>query len=72
MIVRCVIASFWLVLAAGCGVSDAERARAERERARLLLEEKARRDAEAAHKAITDLNKKMFGQKPAESPPAKP
>lgn len=72
MRVRTIIGGGMLLLVAGCGVSDAERTRVERERARLELEEKTRRDTEAANKAITDLNKKMFGQKPAEPPPAKP
>ncbi len=42
----------------GCGPSKAER-EAE-QRARLELEEKARREAEAANKAITEMNQKMF------------
>lgn len=47
-------------LAAGCGPSKAEREAAERERQRLELEEKARRETEAANKAITEMNKNMF------------
>lgn len=72
MITRGIIGALLVLLVSGCGASDVDQARAERERARLQLEEKARRDAEAANKAITDLNKKMFGQKPAEPPPATP
>ncbi len=44
----------------GCGPSKAEREAAERERQRLELEEKSRRETEAANKAITDMNQKMF------------
>ena len=48
------------ILAAGCGPSKAEREAAERERQRLELEERARRETEAANKAITEMNKNMF------------
>ena len=48
------------VLATGCGPSKAEREAAERERQRLELEEKSRRETEAANKAITDMNQNMF------------
>lgn len=50
-----------LALLCGCGPSAAERAAQERQR--LELEEKARREAEAANKAITEANKKL-GRKP--------
>ncbi len=46
------------LLCAGCGPSKAER-EAE-ERARLELERQAEREREAANKAITDMNQKMF------------
>jgi hypothetical protein len=57
----------------GCGSKEKEA----RERARMELEEKSRRETEAANKAITDMNRKMFGRKPADKPtdappPAKP
>ncbi len=48
-------------LLAGCGPSKAERDA--QERARIELEEKSRREAEAANKAITENNKKL-GRKP--------
>ncbi len=48
------------VLATGCGPSKAEREAAERERQRLELEEKSRRETEAANKAITEMNQNMF------------
>lgn len=51
---------------AGCGPSAAERAAKERERREL--EEKSRREAEQGNKAITDMNKKMFGKKSAPAP----
>jgi hypothetical protein len=55
--------SFALALAlTGCGPSKAELAAKERQR--LELEEQARRDAEKANKAITEMNKKAFGRKP--------
>ena len=47
---------------AGCGPSKAERDAKKQQR--LELEEKQRREAEAANKAITDMNKKAFGRKP--------
>lgn len=46
---------------AGCGPSKAERDA--KEKARLELEEKAQRDAQAANQAITGMNKKL-GRKP--------
>jgi predicted component of type VI protein secretion system len=49
------------LLVTGCGPSKAEREA--QERARLELEEKTRREAEAANKAITEMNKKL-GRKP--------
>ncbi|MFA6960377.1 MAG: hypothetical protein WC205_06490 [Opitutaceae bacterium] len=49
------------LLVTGCGPSKAEREA--QERARIELEEKTRREAEAANKAITDMNKKL-GRKP--------
>lgn len=49
------------VLLVGCGPSKAERDA--QERARMELEEKSRREAEAANKAITENNKKL-GRKP--------
>ena len=48
----------------GCGSKE----QAARERERMDLEEQSRRDAEAANKAITDLNRKMFARKPTENP----
>lgn len=50
------------VLFSGCGPSRAERAAAERERQRLELEEKTRREMKAAHEAITEMNKKRYGK----------
>jgi hypothetical protein len=55
---------------AGCGPSAAERAAKERQR--LELEEKSRREAEQANQAITDMNKKMFSKKPAPTPAPAP
>lgn len=55
------LALFLSLLVTGCGPSKAEREA--QERARLELEEKTRREAEAANKAITDMNKKL-GRKP--------
>lgn len=49
------------LLVTGCGPSKAEREA--QERARIELEEKTRREAEAANKAITEMNKKL-GRKP--------
>jgi len=46
---------------AGCGPSRQERA--DRDRARLELEERSRQEAEAANKAITSINQKL-GRKP--------
>jgi hypothetical protein len=48
----------------GCGSKEKEA----RERERMELEEKSRREAEAANKAITEMNRKMFGRKPADKP----
>jgi hypothetical protein len=48
------------ILATGCGPSKAEREAAERERLRMELEEKTRREAEAANKAISEMNQNMF------------
>ena len=56
----------------GCGVSEAEHARGERSRAKLELEEKTRREAVAANKALTDLNRKLFAKPPADPAPASP
>ena len=56
----------------GCTARETEAKRAEKARARLELEEKARREAAAANQAITDLNRRMFGKAPAEPPPAPP
>lgn len=42
----------------GCGKNEADK-----ERAQLKLEEQARRETEAGNKAITDLNRRMFGKK---------
>lgn len=44
----------------GCGPTQAEREAADRERKRLELEERTRRETEAANKTITDMNQKMF------------
>ena len=46
------------LLVTGCGPSKAEREA--QERARIELEEKTRREAEAANKAITEMNQNMF------------
>ncbi len=57
-----IVVSLVLAFAAsGCGPSKEEREA--KERARLELEEKARHEAEAGNKAITDMNKKL-GRKP--------
>ena len=60
------VVAFVVVCAAlpGCGSKEKEA----RERERMELEEKSRREAEAANKAITEMNRKMFGRKPAEKP----
>ncbi len=50
------------VLHPGCGSKEQET----RERERMELEERSRREAEAANKAITDMNRKRFGRKPLE------
>ncbi len=62
-----------LVLAGGlvgCGPSKTERDAKERER--LELEEKSRKEAEQANQAITDMNKKMFGKKASPAPKPEP
>jgi hypothetical protein len=43
-----------------------------RERTRLELEEQSRRDTEAANKAITNMNQRMFGRRPGSTPAAAP
>jgi hypothetical protein len=48
----------------GCGSNESEAETRERERADL--EERARMDAEAANRAITEINRRMFGKKSAE------
>jgi len=53
-----ILTLIFALLVAGCGPSKAEREAAERQR--LELEEKARRETEAANKAITEMNKNMF------------
>ena len=58
---RTVMLLLALVFSTGCGPSAAEREIRQRER--LKLEETQRREAEAANRAITDMNKKMFGRK---------
>jgi len=52
----------------GCGPSKDELAA--RERARLEAEKQAEADAAKANKAITDINKKMFGRINASTPGA--
>ena len=49
-----------MLLVSGCGDKKADK-----ERTRLELDEQARRETEAGNKAITDLNQRMFGKKPA-------
>lgn len=58
---RTVVLIFVVAFGTGCGPSAAERQALQRER--LQLEETQRREAEAANRAITDINKKMFGRK---------
>ena len=41
------------------------RSREEATRERLELEEQSRREAEAANKAITEINRKLFARQPA-------
>lgn len=56
-----VLVAFVFALAfTGCGPSKDELAA--RERARLEAEKQATADAAKANKAITDMNKKMFGR----------
>jgi len=52
------------------GCSESRKDREARERARLEQEKQAERDAAKANKAITDMNKKMFGRMNASSPGA--
>ena len=56
------------VLQPGCGSKEQET----RERERMELEEQSRREAEAANKAISEMNRKRFGRKPAEKPAEAP
>lgn len=56
------------VIFVGCGESRKDREA--RERARLEQEQQAERDAAKANKAITDMNRKMFGRMNASSPGA--
>lgn len=56
------------VLLPGCGSKEQDT----RERERMELEERSRREAETANKAITDLNRKRFGRKPATTPAETP
>ena len=58
---RTVVLVLVLIFGTGCGPSAAERQALQRER--LQLEETQRREAEAANRAITEMNKKMFGRK---------
>ena len=60
-IVMVALVGVWAVLP-GCSSKEKEA----RERERMELEEKSRREAEAANKAITDMNRKMFGRKAVE------
>jgi hypothetical protein len=66
--------AIFLVLVVSCtafpGCSSREKEA--RERARLELEEQSRRDAEAANKAITSMNQRMFGRKPGSTPATAP
>ena len=66
--------AIFLVLVVSCtafpGCSSREKEA--RERARLELEEQSRREAEAANKAITGMNQRMFGRKPGSTPAAAP
>ena len=57
---------------AGCGASEAENARADKSRTRLELEEKTRRETEAANKLVTDFNRRLFAKPPADPAPAPP
>ena len=54
-------------LCGGCDRGEREAAR-ERERQRLEMEESVRRETEAAHQAITDMNKRLFRKPAAEDP----
>lgn len=56
LVVLILVMQLW----SGCGDK-----RADKERVRLELEEQARRETEAGNKAITDLNQRTFGKKPA-------
>ena len=66
--------AIFLVLVVSCtafpGCSSREKEA--RERARLELEEQSRRDTEAANKAITNMNQRMFGRRPGSTPAAAP
>lgn len=79
MTFRCVISgalvALTCALSSGCGSKEKEA----QERDRLELEEKTRREAEAANKAITEMNRSMFRRKviaepiePAAGEPAAP
>ena len=50
------------LLFTACGTRNAEQAR---EKERIELEERAQREAAAANKAITEMNRKMFSKRPA-------
>lgn len=50
------------------GCRDQEKATRER----MDLEEQSRREAEAANKAITEINRKLFARHPAEKPAEAP
>ena len=67
-LVASVALAAFCVLHPGCSSKEQET----RERERMELEERSRREAEAANKAITDLNRKRFGRKPVETPAAAP
>jgi hypothetical protein len=49
---------------AGCSSKEKDA----RERERIELEEQSRRETQAANKAITEMNRKLFGRKPAAKP----
>ena len=53
-----IIVSLAAAFLPGCSKNEKDKAHA-----RLNLEEQAQRDAEQGNKAITDLNKRMFGKK---------
>ena len=62
------IAALFAVGAVLPGCRDQEKATRER----MDLEEQSRREAEAANKAITEINRKMFARHPAEKPAEAP